>query len=195
MSATTPPLPATPGHTRDELLDMVGRAGTPPVDERTFRVDALSLTGHGQTSSHPGVPAGAEVVLVAASRDLLERLRAGHRVLEAAPSFVLAQDAAARPERMVVELDAFDTGPWAGTGEPHRAGVLRDLAGAAAQVRRRQGTVYVIPFSDGRHDDTRLPGLRVHAGLDAPDTEGAPASALLRALREHCGLAPEEETR
>ncbi len=58
MSATTPPLPATPGHTRDELLDMVGRAGTPPVDERTFRVDALSLTGHGQTSSHPGVPAG-----------------------------------------------------------------------------------------------------------------------------------------
>ena len=34
---------------RDRLLDVVGRAGTPPVDETTFRVDPLALTGHDQT--------------------------------------------------------------------------------------------------------------------------------------------------
>lgn len=181
---------AAPGETAGDpgrygLLDRIGRAGTPGVDEFTFTVDELHLTGHDLPAPATGEHASDEVVLVVATAALRVAIGAGHRVLEAAPSLAVAQDARLRSDRMVVELDAFAAGPWAGTDAPHRAAVLHDLAAAAARVRTRGGVVYVLPHVDGREDTTRLPGNRVGPDLIPADTEGAPPSRLVRTLLDH----------
>ena len=172
---------------------MVGRAGTPPVDETTFRVDPLALTGHDQTTGALSGAVVAETVLVVACDALTAEIEQHHRVMRGAPGMTEAQDRRALVDRMVIDFDAFAGGAWSGTDSPHRHGVLLDLHATAFRIRKRGGVVYLVPPPDGSADQTRLPGLRVDHDLWLPDTEGAPVSRLLAALRRHAGLMPRED--
>lgn len=178
---------------RDRLLDLIGRAGTPPVDETTFRVDPLALTGHDQTTGPLSGAADAETVLVVASDALVAEIKQHHRVMRGAPGMTEAQDRRTLVGRMVIEFDAFTGGAWSGTDSPHRHGVLLDLHATAVRIRKRGGAVYLVPPADGSADRTRLPGLRVDDELWLADTEGAPVSRLLAAVRRHAGLMPRED--
>lgn len=172
------------------LLERLGRVATPEVDRESHSVDLAALTGHDRVL--PGSRGGMTgVVLTVATSRLVERLRTDHPVLPAAPGMTGRQCTVHPPGAVVIELEALESGPWAGALTTSRSPLMDELLALVESTRDGGGMTYLLPGADPagttRSTDAirRAADVLVIADTSHPDTEGSPPTRLLRALMEH----------
>lgn len=113
----------------------------------------------------------------------------GFNVFPAVPGLINQSLHVLRPGALVLDVEALDGGPWAGTGTEAAPELLAELAGAVSTARELGLLVYWLGEVTGEsehpltavteHALVVMPGSELYEGA----VEGAPPSRLVRVLR------------
>lgn len=203
----------------DDTTPVAGRAATPPppnTGQSTLGA-VLDLAREPQLQSRRWVHG------IVTSRLRAELDAQGIDVFPAVPGLAVESLRLVPARALVVQDEALQTGPWAGTGEEHAPELAEQLEELVSLAAAEAVPVYRVSCaapaqrpedaeatedSDGSEvseapedaEATGIAGALAAAALIAPGTdlfegtpEGAPASRLVTVLREHAARGPQQD--
>lgn len=164
------------------LLTHLGRASTPALPDGPFGVTMSHVMGTGVR------PGSLGVVVVVGSSSLWRYLPHTDNYVHAVPGNLLNQVSEEGVTDLVVDVCAFDEGPWIGSDQGISRGLAEEIFEAGRLLRAAGKSVFYLPPSN-RADGPDLPYIRSTCTIDLADVpaldleEAAPQREVWNILR------------
>lgn len=134
---------AGPPHNRDAVLTAIGRAAAPPVPKIDNGPSLGALTGANRLVD-PGS------VLFIGTAALADRIQEHRSAVPGVPGMLTEIAANPSVETLVVEGQAFRTGPWIGADDHQSRHLAEEIFEAGRIFRARGGQAWFVPTAELR---------------------------------------------
>ena len=175
-------MPTPPKGDVAKLLESLGRSSTPPVKKNAFGLDFGNFLGPAMFPSSPNAS------LVIGTPALFDAWPSDNEAICGVPGLIAEQAANTQFSRLIIDAEAFYTGPWMGADSGGQRHLAEEIFEAGRIFRATGRSVFYLscPVHGPEFDNAYIRSTSTVDLGDVPEVdleEGAPQSSLWDYLR------------